>query len=161
LKKDSILEEAMSEIMSKEKLIQAFADAYERVIATANEAARRGITRKGDQWGPRETIAHLAGWEVMASVRIPRFTTGSMTPFDFEEGEQQEIMNDAINAAFVAIAGDQSLDALCRILRQAYQRVVELLRPLDERFFQSGEYVYERTASAIEHCQEHGEELID
>ena len=150
----------MSEMMSKEKLIQEFADAYEQVIVTATEAAKHGMTRKGDQWGPHETIAHLAGWEVMASVRIPRFTAGSMIPFDFEEGDQQEIMNDAINAAFVTLAGDQSLDALSSILRQAYQRVVGLIRPLDERFFQSGEYVYDRTASAIEHCQEHGEELI-
>lgn len=149
----------MSETMSKEQLIQAFANAYEQVIATATEAAKRGVTREGNEWGPRETIAHLAGWEVMASVRIPRFTTGGVTPFDFEEGVEQDIMNDAINAAFVTLAGDQPLDTLCSILRQAYQRVVELLRSLDTKYFQPGEYVYERTASAIEHCQEHGSAL--
>jgi hypothetical protein len=145
--------------MSKEQLIQDFVEAYEQIIATATEAARRGVTLKGDVWGPREIIAHLAGWEVMASVRIPRFTTG-MVPFDFAAGEQQAVMNDAINAAFVTLVGDQALDAVCDILRQAYQRTADLLRALDDTFFQPGEYVYERTASAIDHCQEHGQALI-
>ena len=147
----------MSEIMSKEQLIQAFAAAYEQVIATTTVAAERGVTRQGDVWGPRETITHLAGWEVMASIRIPRFTTGGMKPFDFSEEAQEGFMNDAINAAFVALAGDQSLAALASILRQAYQRVVAELKLLDEKYFQPGEYVYERTISAIDHCQEHSE----
>jgi hypothetical protein len=69
-------------------------------------------------------------------------------------------MNDALNATIVAMIGEQSPDAIYGILRQAYQRDIEILRTLDERFFQPGEYVYERTMSAIEHCQEHGEALI-
>ncbi|HWZ20104.1 MAG TPA: hypothetical protein VNW73_14995 [Ktedonobacteraceae bacterium] len=34
------------------------------------------MTRKRGMWGPREIVAHLAGWEVMASVRIPRIVVG-------------------------------------------------------------------------------------
>ncbi len=56
--------------------------------------------------------------------------------------------------------GDQSLDTVCGILRQAYQSDIEILRKLDETFFQPGEYVYERTKGAIEHCEEHGQDLV-
>ncbi|GER91938.1 hypothetical protein KDW_61000 [Dictyobacter vulcani] len=56
--------------------------------------------------------------------------------------------------------GDQTLDELCSILRQAYSQNIELMRTLDEQFFRADEYVYERTKSVIEHCQEHIEELL-
>jgi hypothetical protein len=58
--------------MSKEQLLQELAEAFEQLIGTATEAAQRGVTRQGDTWGPREIVAHLAGWEVMATVRIPK-----------------------------------------------------------------------------------------
>ena len=61
----------MSEAMSKEQLLREFADAYEEVIRKATEATREGIATSGEAWGPRELVAHLAGWEVMATVRIP------------------------------------------------------------------------------------------
>ena len=62
--------------MSKEQLIQEFVEAYEKLIGTAIEAAQRGMTRQGDTWGPREIVAHLTGWEVMATVRIPHTVAG-------------------------------------------------------------------------------------
>ena len=62
--------------MSKEQLLQEFAEAYEKLIETASLAAQRGVTQRRDGWGPREIVAHLAGWEVMASVRIPRIVAG-------------------------------------------------------------------------------------
>jgi hypothetical protein len=58
--------------MSKEQLLQELAEPFEQLIGTATEAAQRGVTRQGDTWGPREIVAHLAGWEVMATVRIPK-----------------------------------------------------------------------------------------
>ena len=88
--------------MSKEQLLQEFADAYEQLIGTATEAAQRGVTRQGDEWGPREIVAHLAGWEVMATVRIPRIVAG-MPPAEFADETQQTVMNDAINAAMVTL----------------------------------------------------------
>jgi hypothetical protein len=35
------------------------------------------------------------------------------------------------------------------MLRHAYQRNIEMLQTLDERFFQPGDYEYERTKAAM------------
>lgn len=145
--------------MSKEQLLQEFAAAYEQLIETASREAQRNVTRQGNMWGPRETVAHLAGWEVMATVRIPRIVAG-MPPAEFADETQQMVMNDAINAAMITLSGNQPLETLSSMLRQAYQGNIEMLRKLDNRFFQPGEYVYERTKAVIEHCQEHIQALI-
>ena len=149
----------MSDAMSKEHLLQKFAEAYEQFIRTATQAALRGITHTGDTWGPREVVAHMAGWEVMATVRIPKIAAG-MPPLEFDDDEQSDVMNDAINATIVTLAGEQSLETLCSLLRQTYRHNVEILRQLDDTHFQPGQYVYERTKNVIEHCQEHGQELL-
>ena len=117
------------------------------------------MTQRRDRWGPREIVAHLAGWEVMASVRIPRIVAG-MPPAEFADKTQQTVMNDAINAAMITLMGEQPLETLCGMLRQAYQRNIELLRSLEDKFFQPGEYVYERTKNVIDHCQEHMQQLV-
>jgi hypothetical protein len=140
--------------MSKEQLIQEFAAAYERLIAAALRADQRNASGQGGAWGPRAVVAHLAGWEAMANVRIPAIV-GGMPPAEFADPEQGRVMNDAINSAFVALAGDQSVEALCGVLRHAYQRTVDTLDPVDEALFRPGEYVYERTRGVVEHCQEH------
>ena len=145
-----------TDAIAKEQLLQEFVAAYERLIETATHAAERGAAQRGKAWGPHEVVAHLAGWEVMATVRIPHVVAG-MPPAEFTDETQAMVMNDAINTALVALAGDQPLEILCDLLRRAYQRTVEILRPLDESFFQPGEYVYERTKGVIEHCQEHVE----
>jgi hypothetical protein len=144
--------------MTREQLLQAFADAYEHVIAAATEAVQQGAGKNKDGWSAREFVAHLAGWEVMASVRIPAIV-GGMAPMEFVDEAQAAVMNNAINAAFVALIGAQPMDAVCGILRQAYQHGIALLQTLDERCFQPGEYVYERTRAAIEHCHEHFEDI--
>ena len=145
--------------MSKEQLLQELEDAYEQLIRTATQAAQRGVTRQGDTWGPREIVAHLAGWEVMATVRIPHITAG-MPPFEYADETRQTVMDDAINATIVTMVGDQPLDTVCGLLRQAYHSDIEMLSKLDDSFFHQGEYVYERTKAAIEHCQEHLEVLV-
>ncbi len=145
--------------MSKEQLLQELAEAFEQLIAAATSAAQRGVTRKGDTWGPREIVAHLAGWEVMATVRVPKIAAG-LPPLEFANKTQQTVMNDAINATIVTMIGEQPLSTVCGLLRQAYQHDIEMLRKLDETFFQPGEYVYERTKNVIEHCQEHSQELV-
>src|SRR5262245_10737898 len=134
--------------MSKEQLIQQLAEAFEQLIAAATEADRRGTIHQENSWGPREIVAHMAGWEVMATVRVPKIAAG-MRPLEEPDETRQAVMNDAINATIVTIIGDQSLAAVCDLLRQAYQRDIEILRKLDNRFFQPGEYVYERTRSVI------------
>jgi hypothetical protein len=145
--------------MSKEQLLRELADAFEKLIGTATEAAKRGVTRKGDTWGPREIVAHMAGWEVIATVRLPKIAAG-MPPFEDTDETRQAVMDDAINATIVTMVGDQPLEAVCGILRQAYRSDIEVLRKLDETFFQPGEYVFERTKAAIEHCQEHMQDLV-
>jgi Protein of unknown function (DUF1706) len=145
--------------MSKEQLLQELADAFEQLIATATSVAQHDVPRKGETWGPREVVAHLAGWEIMATVRVPKIAAG-MPPLEFADETQQTVMNDAINATIVTMIGEQPPDIVCGLLRQAYQRDVEMLRTLEEKFFQPGEYVYERTKAAIEHSQEHLEKLV-
>jgi hypothetical protein len=148
----------VADTMPREQLVQELADAFERVIETASVTARRGMPANADGWGPREYVAHLAGWEVMATVRVPKIAAG-MAPLEEADEERQAVMTDAINATIIAMAGDQSLEQVCGILRQAYQRDIVILRSLDERLFQPGEYVYERTRGVIEHCQEHIEDM--
>jgi hypothetical protein len=140
--------------MEKAQLLEQFAVAYEQLIEAAVLAGRRGEAQQADGWGPNQVVAHLAGWETMATVRIPAILTGT-PPMEFVDPTQGRVMNDAINSAFVTLAGDQSLETLCDKLRQAYQRTIEILTPLDERLFQTGEYVYERTQGVIAHCHEH------
>jgi hypothetical protein len=146
--------------MSKEQLLQELVEAFEQLIAAATSAAQRGVTRQGDTWGPREIVAHLAGWEIMATVRVPHVAAGMPPSFEYADETQQTVMNDAINATIVTMVGEQPLDTVCGILRQAYQRDIEMLRKLDDTFFQPGEYVYERTKDVIEHCHEHLQDLV-
>ena len=145
--------------MSKEQLLREMAEAYERVIQTAIEAEQRGVSYVRDGWGPRQVVAHMAGWEVMATVRVPAIVAG-MPPLEFPNETQQQVMTDALNATIITMVGDQPLAAICDILRQAYQRDLEILRKLDDSFFQPGQYVYGRAKGVIEHCQEHIEELV-
>jgi hypothetical protein len=145
--------------MVKERLLQEFVEAYEQLIETASLGARDEMTPGQAMWGPREIVAHMAGWEVMASVRIPRIVAG-MPPAEFADDTQQLVMDNAINAAFVTLIGEQSLATLCGMLRQAYQQNLDLLKNLDEALFQPGEYAYERTQGVIEHCQEHMQQLV-
>lgn len=142
--------------MLKEQLLQEATEAFEQLMAVAQDTAQRGLTRQADTLGPREVVAHLAGWEVLANARFSQITAG-MPPFEFNETPH---IADAINAMIITMIGDQSIETLCGTLRQAYWQNIELLRTLDERPFRSGEYVYERTKSVIEHCQEHIEGLL-
>ncbi len=145
-------------VLSKEQLLQKFSEAYEETIATALDVERRGGTGRANRWGPNEIIAHLAGWEAMANVRIPAILAG-MPPAEFGDETQTLVMNNAINAAFIMLAGDRPLASLCQVLRQAYQRSAELLSGVDVSLFHPGTYVYDRTSDAIEHCHEHMEGL--
>lgn len=140
--------------MGKEQLLQRTAEAYEQVIAAALQAGQRGYSGEAGAWGPRETIAHMVGWEMITAVCIPRILRG-VPPLEFAEEARQTLMDDAINAALVTIAGDQSLEVLCAMLRRAYQSTLAFLRSLDDGFFQPGEYVYERTQGIVDHCLEH------
>ncbi len=53
----------------------------------------------------------MAGWEVMATSRIPHIAAG-MPPFEYADETQQAAMDDAINATLVTMVGDQPLNLL-------------------------------------------------
>src|SRR5262249_35963130 len=139
-------EAVVSEGVAKTQLLGELAVAFEQLISTAMQVARRDGDLRPGTWGPREVVAHLAGWEVMATVRIPRIVAG-MQPFEEADASRQAVMNEAINATSVALMGEQPLETMCGLLRQAYQRDIAMLGQLDEQFFWPGEYVYDRTKS--------------
>ncbi len=87
--------------MSKEQLLQEYEEAFEQLIKTANDVARSGGTRQGGVWGPREIVAHLTGWEVLAGERISQVAAGQQ-PFEFNETPQ---IDDAINVMIVTMKG--------------------------------------------------------
>ncbi|HEU5377174.1 MAG TPA: divalent-cation tolerance protein CutA [Ktedonobacteraceae bacterium] len=137
---------------SKEQLIQRLAEAHERLIEAATRAYKRGTT--GAAWGPREVVAHIAGWEVMAAVRIPKLVAG-IPPIQYVSKEQHDASDDNTNATIIAMIGNQSFEEVCHILREANQRDIQMLRELDEALFVPGNYVYGRIEAAIDHCNEH------
>jgi len=144
--------------LTRQQLVEQLTAAFEKLIAIARQVDERGRHFDRTHWGPREIVAHLAGWEMIATVRIPRVAAG-MPPIEFTDETQDRVMNDAINAASVTLIGDQPLDALCRILREAYQQDIEMLNGLDDAHFVAGDYIYERSVGVIDHCQEHCEQL--
>ncbi len=135
---------------TKEQLLQELIEAHERLIAAATAACERGVTREGEKWGPREIMAHIAGWEANAIKRVPKIVVGA--PF-------RKYDDDAFNEAVITILGDQSFDTVRDILRQTYQRDIAMLQALDESVFVPGNYAYERAKAAISHCYEHAQEL--
>lgn len=144
--------------LSKENLLQELVDAHERLITAATESVRRGVTPQGEAWGPREILAHIAGWEALATSRIPQIAAG-IPPVHYANAAQHAAMDNAINVMAITMIGDQSFESVCTILRRTYRRDVELLRQIDEALFRPGNYVYDRTRAAIEHCYEHAQQL--
>jgi len=138
------------ERMTKEQLLQELINSHERLIASATVAHERGVTRDGQKWGPREVVAHIAGWEANAIMRVPNTLVGA--PFSKYDQE-------AFNNVVITLVGDQSFEKVCDILRQTYQRDVEMLRKLDDSAFVLGNYAYDRTKAAISHNYEHAQEL--
>ena len=138
------------EKVTKEQLLQELVEAHERLIVAATAAFERGVTREGEKWGPREIMAHIAGWEANALKRVPKIVAGA--PF-------RKYDDDAFNEAVITILGDQSFEAVRDMLRQTYQRDIEMLKTLDESVFVPGNYAHERAKAAISHCYEHAQEL--
>ena len=146
------------ETMSKEELLQGLAEAHEKLIEAAVAASRRGVTRHGYEWGPREIVAHVAGWEALAVSRIPQIVAG-IPPVKYVSDAQHAAMDNAINSMALTMIGDQPFDLVCDILRKTYQRDIELLSKIDASSFRPGNYVYDRTRAATGHCYEHAQSL--
>jgi hypothetical protein len=134
----------------KEELLQQFEQAHERLTSAATAAAARGITRRGDQWGPREALAHIVGWSAEATERIPRIIAGE-PPLTYDD--------EAFNVAIITILGDQPFDMVLDMFRQTHRRYIQMLSTQDDAVFVRGHPVYRRIQAVIEHHYEHAQGL--
>ncbi|HYU76121.1 MAG TPA: DinB family protein [Ktedonobacteraceae bacterium] len=140
----------MTKEYSKDEMIIAFDEAYERLIAAANAAVERGVLVREGEWGPREVLAHIAGWGVEATERLPRVLAGAPAlVYD----------DNAFNAAIITMLGDQSYVQVRNLLQQTHQHFVHMLHAQDESVFTPGNPVYERVKAVIQHHLQHVEEL--
>ena len=137
-------------VQQKKYILEQLAEAHERLIEAATQAHEKGVTQKGLEWGPREILAHIVGWEANAIERVPRIMQGEpILKYD----------DDTINAIVITVMGDQSFDAVRDILRQTYQKDIAMLQVQNDNVFVSGNYVYERILAAIQHIDEHAQKL--
>lgn len=134
----------------KEELLQEFEKASERLILAATMTSARGITRQGNQWGPREVLAHIVGWNVEATERLPRIIAGE-PPLKYDD--------EAFNVAIITVLGDQPFDVVLDMFRQTHQRYIQMLSAQDEAVFVPGHPVYRRIQAVIEHHHEHAQGL--
>ncbi len=135
---------------SKNDLIDTFEEAHKKLIAAANAAIERSVVVREGEWGPREVLAHIAGWGVEATERLPRIIAGApVLVYD----------DDAFNAAIITLSGDQSYIQVRNTLQQTHQRFVQMLRAQDDSVFVPGNPVYERVKAVIQHHLQHAEEL--
>jgi hypothetical protein len=133
-------------IFSKERLIHAFDQAHERLLLAATNAVQRGESSSEGEWGPREILAHIAGWGAEATYRLPKVAQGE-PPLKYDD--------DAFNAAVIVMIGNQSFEEISTILQRTHERFVQMLQALDEPIFVPGNPVYERLRAVIEHHIEH------
>lgn len=99
----------------KEELLQQFEQAHEKLASSAIAAAARGITRKEEQWGPREVLAHIVGWSTEATEHIPRIIAGE-PPLKYDD--------EAFNVAIITVLGDQPFDVVLDMFRRSHQRYI-------------------------------------
>jgi hypothetical protein len=134
----------------KEELLRRFEQAHERLASSATAAAARGITQRGEQWGPREVLAHIVGWSAEATERIPRIIAGE-PPLKYDD--------EAFNVAIITVLGDQSFDVVLDLFRQTHLRYIQMLGAQDKAVFVPGHPVYRRIQAVIEHHYEHAQGL--
>lgn len=134
----------------KEELLRQFENAHEQLVLAATAASSRGITQRGEQWGPREVLAHIVGWSTEATERIPRIVAGE-PPLVYD--------NEAFNVAIITVLGDQPFDVVLDMFRRSHRRYVQMLKAQEEAVFVPGHPVYRRIQAVIEHHQEHAQGL--
>ncbi|SRR5579875_952994 len=138
-------------ILSKEQLLHAFDQAHERLLLAATSAVQRGESISEGEWGPREILAHIAGWGAEATSRLPKVAQGE-PPLKYDD--------DAFNDATIVMIGDQTFEEISALLQQVHERFVQMLWGLDEPLFVPGNPIYERVKAVIEHHLEHARGLM-
>jgi len=139
--------------VSKDELLGAFAEAHDDLLIAADAAVTRGDPHGGDGygWGVREALAHIAGWEVEATQRLPQALAGAPAR-DYDV--------DTFNVAAVAAHEGQSLHEVRDSLEQAYARLVNLLDGLDEAAFAPSGVAWEWVTALTRHDHEHARALM-
>jgi hypothetical protein len=141
---------AQGEGTLKEELLQQFGAAHEQLVLAATAAYARGITRQGDRWGPREVLAHIAGWSTEGTERIPRIIAGE-PPLKYDD--------EAFNVAIITILGDQPFDVVLDMFQRTHRRYIQMLSEQDEAIFVPEHPVYRRIQAVIQHHNEHAQGL--
>ncbi len=100
--------------------------------------------------GPREILAHVVGWEVVAMACLPRLLPSeALAPLTY----------DALNLAMVTLIGDQPIEVFRDMLSQAHERFLRMSEVQEDTSFVPGHPIYGRTKAAVGHCLEHVQEL--
>ena len=142
----------------KEQLIQAFDEAYEKLIGAATQAVKRGMKAQEKEWGPREILAHIVGWAAKTTEILPQIAAGP-PPLTYVSDHQHTATDEAFNTAFITILGDRSFEYVLSLAHQTHQHFVQMLRAQDENIFVPGNVVYERLQRVIDHHLQHAQEL--
>jgi hypothetical protein len=143
---------------AKEQLLQAFDEAYEQLITAATKAAGHGIEVLGDEWGPREILAHIVGWAAQATEMLPQVIAG-LPPQAYVSELQHATIDDAFNAAFITLLGNQTFEQVLTLADQTHQKFVQMLKAQDESIFVPDNPVYLRMKRVIDHYLQHTQEL--
>src|SRR5262249_37541368 len=93
-----------------------------------------------------------------ATVHILQVLAG-MPPIAYASEAQNDAFDDTLNAAFIALLGNQSLEQVLTIMDHTHQQFVAMLRSLDIRYFVPDNYMYERMKRVIDHHLFHAQEL--
>jgi hypothetical protein len=140
------------EVLSKDELLQTFVEDHERLIEVAALADRRVALR------PRESLAHLAGVNLMASAYLAQAYTGEPIA-GLGDPQQEAGMTEAIHATLNEQAAGKPFEVLVETLRQAYMASSAILAATDENAFRPGNGVYERALGVITLCREYIDRL--
>lgn len=144
---------------AKEQLIQAFDEAYEKLIVAATQAVKRGMkAQENEEWGPREILAHIVGWSVHTTEILPQIIAG-LPPLTYVSDHQHNAIDEAFNTAFITIIGDRSFEQVLALAHQTHQRFVQMLRAQDENIFVPGNAAHKRLQRVIDHHLQHAQEL--
>ena len=143
---------------TKEQLIQAFDEAYTKLIVAVTQAVKRGMKAQDNEWGPREILAHIVGWAVKTTEILPQIAAG-LPPLTYASDLQHDAIDEAFNTAFITILGDQPFEQVLPLAHQTHQHFVQMLRAQDEKIFVPGNAVYERLQRVIDHHLQHAQEL--
>ena len=159
MKNESELLINLDQVLTKEQIIEAFDNAYNRLINhTITTQKTNSSTNSTNGWGPREILAHIAGWASQATTFMPQVIAG-IPPQTFYNENQHTAIDDTFNVSFITLIGNQSFEQILNIANQTHQDFKDMLLAQHENIFVPGNYLYERLKRVILHYLDHAQEL--